>query len=426
MEYKRCGTHHRLNHSFDLLQSHPTFTHNTMSFTGIPDFNLSNPRFGTARFSPYPNPRNRPSIEDRIAALESAVFATTTAEPEPSSQVRGNQSSPPAHVAYQLVLDSQDNLTRLPAPIGTPDAWRGEGRPDEPVDKTAPRYDARHWLRKSEIKDIMSIEIAPTEEAALAQIRARASVQNAFYDVFLAKRVITLITKLGTSATALQLAFKAEYKMPEWFYTLTKPSARSAKPERSEKTSKKSMPTAADPLEKWDAYFVANPDFRLSGVLRLPDGKPRPDLLEGRNILKRLGPKRPPSKAEERRTTNSPMHLIAPFFGADGTAYANKIRDLEIAIAPVWAPTAFGPAANLALDDFVRHAAACGLTLESADGPVRAFCNQWCTANATASTDAPDAVTHGVGSRRICKKPGYLRQLRNPPHGTVRQANNNV
>jgi hypothetical protein len=367
------------------------------------------------RLTPYPVPDGYNSIMHRIAVLESVVLGISRSDdqmlpwevntrrknysrgspdlPEIAQGISIPPGPPPSASSNEYPLWGGEDLPTTQNNIRT-SASRMSDR--QVVDKTAQPHSPLHWLTAAEVTSIKDHKSAPLTKPELYTLYRDAQNQNNYYGVFLAKHIVAIIKRLGQDANEDQKYYLAQWRLPAWFANITRAHEPSAKPVG------KTIPTPSSPLDAWEAHYIANPIFRVRGVSRLDNGKPVPQLLNGRNTLLLLIP-RAYTKTEERRSTNNPLRMTATFF-AEAQSYPNKLAELEITIAPVWAPKRFASAVNMTIDDFIRHAADCGLSVSSAEGPVRDFAQAWLadekptvpaeiSANAPAPANGPAAAT---------------------------------
>lgn len=303
------------------------------------------------------------------------------------------EASRPAKMGgnLQLVIDNQGMPNYLPAPtIYNLPSGGGEGLAEpveQVVNKAAPKHDARHWLSAQAIRDIKSNEIAPTRDDEFTRISADADLQYNFRAVYLVKHAVKLIKDLGDAASPVQKKFIADWQPPRWFQIVSKPGSVTASV--GSRSGKPRPPSPTDSVPVWVSYYAANPDYRVRGVTRL-EGRPHPVLLEGRNLIMQLLP-RPPTKQEQRRSVNRPLRDVVDFFSTDGQPYKDALAQAELTVAPTWAPTRFANADNMDIASFVAHAAACGLSVQDSEGPVRDFARAYkdAEAPATAATAGP-------------------------------------
>jgi hypothetical protein len=284
-----------------------------------------------------------------------------------------------------------------PKPAGDRPALRrrNTGQPDVTLPVTNPR----HWLSASESYTITHTPI-PYVAEDFTSVEAKAAIDRNFREAYLLRHWLKLTDKPAAALTDAQRAFANRHQDPAWFVELTRVEAigdRVTDSTEGASTSDQSSTTAGAatgatppigkcpawdaPYEDWAAFYQANPGAHFRGISRLPSGDPHPSQLQGYCWLRPLLA-RPSTKAEESRAKRSAQFdAIVPIFverSASGRiGYEDKLHELAVVPNETWAPTPFASADNLNVDDFVRFAATCGLTVERATGAVQAFCLSW-------------------------------------------------
>ncbi|EIN05857.1 hypothetical protein PUNSTDRAFT_137343 [Punctularia strigosozonata HHB-11173 SS5] len=177
--------------------------------------------------------------------------------------------------------------------------------------------------------------------------------------------------------TKNQKAFADGWKDPDWFQqaVFIDKKKRAQLREKSEKAERPTDPPLSD-VDAW-AQFLGQNVFRRPHGIRFEGNQPDQAQLQGWLIFKQIGPARPGTKEESRRTRNVANHVICRYFAEHAEEYRGTVMSLGGTISEMWAPSPYPHAKNVEINDFLKHAAICGLQHEMAEGPLRAFAIQW-------------------------------------------------
>jgi hypothetical protein len=266
------------------------------------------------------------------------------------------------------------------------------------------------WVCPSLYFDIMSSNVPHTPDALRAvSMAAFDPNRRSVPDILMYKRVRDEIECIHhTDRTPDQHMFLVnrgnKSHWPDWFQSIfdrqvenynawireRQPSADNASvtPTASRRRSapiKLDAPKITTPafdacVEEWVEFFVKKPEFCPNGISRDANGRPNLDQLCGYLYLRRLV-YHPVTKAENRHVRISDQYTeLVPIFTvpcSDSTSYSAVLERINITPdSGEFTPKPFSAPKNLG-DDFIRHAASCGLSLEMAKGPVRAFLVNW-------------------------------------------------
>ena len=141
---------------------------------------------------------------------------------------------------------------------------------------------------------IKSQTISPSTD--LEALNVAAQRPRSFYELFLIKHYRSQIRDMPYMATDAQRTWAAAWKSPPWF----KPFKNDG-PTRSPAPP---PPSFTASLALWIIYGRDHPKWCPNGVRRFENGSLDLTLVEGRNALYALGPTRPSSGEEARRTRN--------------------------------------------------------------------------------------------------------------------------
>lgn len=257
---------------------------------------------------------------------------------------------------------------------------RAEGLEREVVRPWAHVGDPRRHLTREEITKIKRLHVVPpTDTAFYEQLIIDTRREERWFKVFLAKHYIDLIKELGMHASKSQKQFVSNWKDPEWFTQAVLLDAKKReKREKREKRDKGEKPADPDPsdIPAWTRLLAENV-FRRPHGIRFEENKPDQAQLQGWLIFKQIGPARPGTKEESRRTRNVANHVICRYFAEHAEEYRGTVMSLGCTISEMWAPSPYPHGENVEINDFLKHAANCGLQHEMAEGPLRAFAIQW-------------------------------------------------
>jgi hypothetical protein len=317
---------------------------------------------------PYYQPYDQPLYGER--SLLHDIYSTENRGRSPP-RVYSASPQPPFEECRQFVTDALGHVTSLPAPSDfLLPAGGGKGLSEsshapKPADPKAPKHSPARWLSGPDMGRIKSMTTPPTVRATLDNLAFTAQPSGHFYELFRVKRVIDLIEKLGDAKTLAQKEWVESYTLPEWWYEAIRDHPRI------------NIPSSTAPMEEWrKVYSETTPEtLSIRGVSRLDDGTPNIEQLQGRNLFLQIAPAKPKNKAVERRTRNTVYHLVLPTF-ADESRYMAKVSELGLTIANEWKPERFPHAENVELNDFIGHAAKCGLSHDNL-ALIRKFAMEW-------------------------------------------------
>jgi hypothetical protein len=318
------------------------------------------------------------SWQERVRNLERRFWGYALEDLPPAIQAQAPDLlpsppgiTPPHFTGRQIVTDALGYVASLPAPTGILSSIRGGVDPLgnlEVADPKAKKTSPLRWLTSGQIAKIKRILTPPDDKAELISVTEAALKEGAYFDVFRAKHIFTLIAARGQDRTKDQQEWMDSYRLPDWFVKTT----------GSDRLSRRIMcPKFDAPYAEWRDIYAKHPpsELNIRGVSRNFDGSPDEAQLHGRNLFAQIAPMKPTARMVERRTRNTAYYTLLPLF-AMATGYQDKIAELNLSIDAKWVPKRFPSPENVDINEFVKHAASCGLDYERAQA-VSVFAKQW-------------------------------------------------